>query len=421
MNTRIAVIGSTEFIEKIESITSEIAGIDFDAYVYEKPTEAGMLVKKLKPCDALLFSGALPYYFSKKYHEHLPIPSFYLAQDEMSVASSLLSVLYHKKISPHRISVDVSNALIVKNVLTDLEIEMDPSYIMDYQEMLNDSFDISLITSYHHELWKEGFIDLALTSIHSVFDQLQLIGVPAMRMVDPRSSIFKALQDIRANTELIKSKSSQIAVCYVISDEANAHELVDGIAHEIQASVQLLEDFHFILYSTRGEIELLIKKNGLNYFFDKFKKNCKVGFGYGSTIMDADRHAKIALGFAEKNNEYKCGYILTEDKDLLGPFPQQTKQQRLKNDHPELLQVAKQTKLSPANISKIIQFSHSRQSVQFTAAELEDYLQVTRRTTERILKKLSDHGHVTIVGEEMTYSKGRPRAVYELNLPVYWI
>ncbi|MFF2455216.1 transcriptional regulator [Peribacillus simplex] len=421
MNTRIAVIGSTEFIERIESITSEIAGIDFDAYVYEKPTEAGMLVKKLKPCDALLFSGALPYYFSKKYHEHLPIPSFYLAQDEMSVASSLLSVLYHKRISPHRISVDVSNALIVKNVLTDLEIEMDPSYIMDYQEMLNDSFDISLITSYHHELWKEGFIDLALTSIHSVFDQLQLIGVPAMRMVDPRSSIFKALQDIRANTELIKSKSSQIAVCYVISDEANAHELVDGIAHEIQASVQLLEDFHFILYSTRGEIESLIKKNGLNYFFDKFKKNCKVGFGYGSTIMDADRHAKIALGFAEKYNEYKCGYILTEDKDLLGPFPQQTKQQRLKNDHPELLQVAKQTKLSPANISKIIQFSHSRQSVQFTAAELEDYLQVTRRTTERILKKLSDHGHVTIVGEEMTYSKGRPRAVYELNLPVYWI
>ncbi|WP_148356881.1 transcriptional regulator [Peribacillus simplex] len=419
MNTRIAVIGSAEFIERIESITSEIAEIDFDAYVYEKPTEAGMLVKTLKPCDAVLFSGALPYYFSKKYHEHLPIPAFYLAQDEMSVASSLLSVLYHKKISPHRISVDVSNASIVTNVLTDLEIEMDPSYIMDYQEMLDDSFDISLITTYHHELWKDGFIDLALTSIHSVFDQLQLIGVPAIRMVDPRSSIFKALQDIKAHTELIKSRSSQIAVCYVISEESNAHELVDGFAHEIQASVQHLEDCHFILYSTRGDIESLIKKHGLNHFFAKFKKKSKIGFGYGSTIMDADRHAKIALGFAEKHSECKCGYILTEDKDLLGPFPQQTKQQRLKNDHPELLHVAKQTKLSPANISKIIQFSHSRQSVQFTAAELEDYLQVTRRTTERILKKLSDHGHVTIVGEEMTYSKGRPRAVYELNLPVY--
>ncbi|MDW7616574.1 transcriptional regulator [Peribacillus simplex] len=419
MNTRIAVIGSTEFIERIESITSEIAEIDFDAYIYQKPTEAGLLIKTLKPCDAVLFSGALPYYFSKKYHEHLPVPSFYLAQDEMSVASSLLSVLYHKKISPHRISIDVSQASIVTNVLADLEIEMDTSYIMDYQEMLKDSFDISLITCYHQKLWKDGFIDLALTSVHSVFDQLQLIGVPAMRMVDPQSSIFKALQDIKAHTDLIKSRSSQIAVCYVISEEANAHELVDGLAHEIQASVQLLEDCHFILYSTRGDIESLMNRNGLNHFFAQLQKKGTIGFGYGSTIMDADRHAKIALGFAEKHSDDKCGYIFTEDKDLLGPFPQHAKQQRLKNDHPELLQVAKQTKLSPANISKIIQFSHSRQSVQFTAAELEDYLQVTRRTTERILKKLSDHGHVTIVGEEMTYSKGRPRAVYELNLPVY--
>ncbi|MGY3315159.1 hypothetical protein ACV242_003655 [Peribacillus simplex] len=419
MNTRIAVIGSTEFIERIESITSEIAEIDFDAYIYQKPTEAGLLIKTLKPCDAVLFSGALPYYFSKKYHEHLPVPSFYLAQDEMSVASSLLSVLYHKKISPHRISIDVSQASIVTNVLADLEIEMDTSYIMDYQEMLKDSFDISLITCYHQKLWKDGFIDLALTSVHSVFDQLQLIGVPAMRMVDPQSSIFKTLQDIKAHTDLIKSRSSQIAVCYVISEEANAHELVDGLAHEIQASVQLLEDCHFILYSTRGDIESLMNRNGLNHFFAQLQKKGTIGFGYGSTIMDADRHAKIALGFAEKHSDDKCGYIFTEDKDLLGPFPQHAKQQRLKNDHPELLQVAKQTKLSPANISKIIQFSHSRQSVQFTAAELEDYLQVTRRTTERILKKLSDHGHVAIVGEEMTYSKGRPRAVYELNLPVY--
>ncbi|MFE3976767.1 MULTISPECIES: transcriptional regulator [unclassified Peribacillus] len=419
MNTRIAVIGSTEFIERIESITSEIAEIDFDAYIYQKPTEAGLLIKTLKPCDAVLFSGALPYYFSKKYHEHLPVPSFYLAQDEMSVASSLLSVLYHKKISPHRISIDVSQASIVTNVLADLEIEMDTSYIMDYQEMLKDSFDISLITCYHQKLWKDGFIDLALTSVHSVFDQLQLIGVPAMRMVDPQSSIFKALQDIKAHTDLIKSRSSQIAVCYVISEEANAHELVDGLAHEIQASVQLLEECHFILYSTRGDIESLMNRNGLNHFFAQLQKKGTIGFGYGSTIMDADRHAKIALGFAEKHSDDKCGYIFTEDKDLLGPFPQHAKQQRLKNDHPELLQVAKQTKLSPANISKIIQFSHSRKSVQFTAAELEDYLQVTRRTTERILKKLSDHGHVTIVGEEMTYSKGRPRAVYELNLPVY--
>lgn len=61
--------------------------------------------------------------------------------------------------------------------------------------------------------------------------------------------------------------------------------------------------------------------------------------------------------------------------------------------------------MSPATLSKIIQFSKSRQSLQFTAADLSDYMQVTRRSTERILKKLVNPGLVKIVGEEMTYQK----------------
>ncbi|WP_419392926.1 helix-turn-helix domain-containing protein [Cytobacillus praedii] len=84
-----------------------------------------------------------------------------------------------------------------------------------------------------------------------------------------------------------------------------------------------------------------------------------------------------------------------------------------------MLQIAQKAKLSPANLSKLIQFGKERQSHHFTAADLSEYLQVTRRTTERIIKKLADHGYISTVGEEMTYQQGRPRAVYILNLPIY--
>ena len=46
------------------------------------------------------------------------------------------------------------------------------------------------------------------------------------------------------------------------------------------------------------------------------------------------------------------------------------------------MKIAKETKLSPANLSKIIQFSQSHPSLKFTAADLSEYLQVTRRSTE---------------------------------------
>ncbi|MDD1368253.1 hypothetical protein PTB13_09285, partial [Bacillus sp. MHSD17] len=51
-------------------------------------------------------------------------------------------------------------------------------------------------------------------------------------------------------------------------------------------------------------------------------------------------------------------------------------------------------------------------------SDLSEYLQVTRRSTERLLKKLVDYGYAHICGEEMPYQQGRPRAIYELNLPL---
>lgn len=143
----------------------------------------------------------------------------------------------------------------------------------------------------------------------------------------------------------------------------------------------------------------------------------KIGFGYGTTVIEAEQNAGIALRFAQNDPFDKCGYILTDDKNLLGPYPKETKLQRLKNDDPKLFDIAKEIKISPGNLSKLIEFSRKRSSSQFTAAELTDYLQITRRSTERIIKKLVDHGSIRVVGEEMTYQQGRPRSIYELHLP----
>lgn len=91
----------------------------------------------------------------------------------------------------------------------------------------------------------------------------------------------------------------------------------------------------------------------------------------------------------------------------------------MKINEPALVAMAEQTKLSPAAISKLIRFSQSRQSKQFTANDLASHLQVTRRTAERTLKRLMEFSYVKIVGEEMTYRQGRPRALYEFNFPAY--
>jgi uncharacterized protein YlbG (UPF0298 family) len=239
-----------------------------------------------------------------------------------------------------------------------------------------------------------------------------------MRIIDPKISLIRGLQDAKAQAELCKSHSAQVAVSYLSAPISQ--ESLKEFAHVIHASVKQLDEALYVLYCTKGNIETLIEQNGLPDFLDKWPEPAVIGFGYGATITEAEGNAKVALVFAEKDMDGRCSYLLTEEKELHGPFPhEQRKQHRLKNDHPEILQIAKQTKLSPANLSKIIEFGRTSPSIHFTAADLAAYLQVTRRSTERILKKLVDHGYVKMVGEEMTYQQGRPRAVYELNMPIY--
>ncbi|TCJ80025.1 UNVERIFIED_ORG: hypothetical protein EDC93_106147 [Bacillus cereus] len=419
MMIKIAVVGSKEFMETLLPIAHKLEEIEIDPYIYLHPAESSELLTRLKPCDFIFFSGALPYYMAKEIREQLRIPSTYLQQDETTVVSSILSVMYHQGIQPHKISIDLVDRSFITNVFHDIGIKESPQ-VFDYENMLWSKDEINRVTDFHIAKYQSGEAHLALTSIHAVYDELQKIGIPSERMIDPKQSIIHGLKDAKIKAELAKSHSATVGACMISSLELREDllEQLDAISKALHGSFKKVDEMTFILYTTRGDIESIIKTNMINTLFASIEGTIAIGFGYGKTVKEAEQNAKIAQSFAKNNPIDYCFYILTSDKELFGPFPKEQRVQSLKNENPELMKIAKETKLSPANLSKIIQFSQSHPSLKFTAADLSEYLQVTRRSTERLLKKLVDYGYAHICGEEMPYQQGRPRAMYELNLPL---
>ncbi|MBJ8071244.1 MULTISPECIES: transcriptional regulator [Bacillus cereus group] len=420
MMIKIAVVGSKEFMENLLPIAHKLEEIEIDPYIYLHPAESSEILKRLKPCDVIFFSGALPYYMAKEIREQLRIPSTYLQQDETTVASSLLSIIYHQSIQPHKISIDLVDRSFITNVFHDIGLKETPQ-VMDYENMLWSNDEIKSIIDFHLAKYQSGEVDLALTSIHAVYDELQKIGIPSERMIDPTQSIIHGLKDAKIKAELAKSHSATVGACIIsfIELQERLFEQLNVISKELRGSFKQVDEMTFILYTTRGDIESSTKTNAIDRLFTNIEGVVSIGFGYGKTVNEAEQNAKIAQGFAKNNPIERRFYILTSDKELFGPFPKEQRVQSLKNDNPELMKIAKETKLSPANLSKIIQFSQSHPSLKFTAADLSEYLQVTRRSTERLLKKLVDYRYANICGEEMPYQQGRPRAIYELNLPLY--
>ena len=56
MITRIAVLGSANFIKRLRSFEHELASIRMDYYTYNIPSDAKDIVSIIKPCDAVFFS-----------------------------------------------------------------------------------------------------------------------------------------------------------------------------------------------------------------------------------------------------------------------------------------------------------------------------------------------------------------------------
>lgn len=413
MSTKIAVISSLAFKDRLISISQEVENIQLEFYIYKTPDETPKLMKEIKPCDVLLLSGTLPYLYAKPLLTNWPIPWTYLKQDEFAISTSILSVLAKNNIPLSQLSIDVMNSEHVKNVLDDIEYEGSLPFVQEIQ--IEEPFN--LIYQRHKKLWLDGKIKFVITSIHSIYDALTADGIPAMRMHDSNNSIIHRLEETKVLSKMTKSESAKAVVGILeLSDSTEDLPLVlQKTVTATHASYQKMDNNHFELFTTFGHIQNAFQHNLLESIFNITQHPIKLTFGYGESILEAQENAKKALDFALPN----AVYIMNENKELQGPIPNEPIVLSLQTKDPYVLQMAKETKLSPLNISKVMAFSVSRQSLQFTAVDLAKYLQVTRRSTERILKKLVEHGYAKVVGEEMSYQQGRPRAIYELNFSTY--
>jgi len=413
MSTKIAVICSKAFMNRITSIAQNIKNIQLEFYPYSHPEEAPILLKQIRPCDALLLGGTLPYLHVQSSLSEIPIPWNYIKQDETAISTTLLSVMANHAISLSRISIDVMNPIFVENVLKDIEYSGPRPFI----QQIAVTRPTQEILQHHIALWNAQSIDFVITSIHSVFDELQKHQIPAMRMIDATNSIVQHLEETRSQSLLTKSESVKAVVGILEMPENHSFDtyILSKITTATHSTYKQITANSFELYTTAGYLQNTLAKENLQSLMQQIEIPFKLAFGFGHSILEASQNANNALTFAKP-----CEiFILDEHKNLLGPFPKSEIKLALKTDDPDVLKMAKLTSLSPLNISKIIDFSRERQSAQFTAYNLSEYLQVTRRTTERIIKKLVDNGYAKVVGEEMTHQQGRPRTIYELNFAIY--
>ncbi|MFD1929178.1 hypothetical protein ACFSFY_14140 [Sporosarcina siberiensis] len=443
MKIRIAAFGSDSMIERVSRYVPHFQGVELIPYVYETIEESIELVRSAKGVDVLLFTGSIPYTLSKHVFEEKGIPAVYVPLDEYVVVLTLFNVKYHLR--HKKFSLDILDNVDIYEIFGEVGLDHEDVYIKNLST-INDHEGKRIyeeIIQFHEKLWNDGKIEIAVTCISIVYKALSKKGIPVIRMNHPQKTIKDTFRQAMMLGKLEVSKKAQIVVGIVSIDnyqshviekgnyfaESNSlllHQLLLDFSTEIDSSLQQVGKDKFIIYGTKGSFEIITNNyNDLSVLF-KIKKlidmKVNVGFGFGLTAKEAEYNAQIALHYSSESKDKTCAYIMNVDKSLLGPLTQSTTENTQgteeKFDFDYIIEISTSSGINMKNIRKIVEFCKLRNYKSFSATELAEYMQISRRSAERFTKILLDSNHLKVVGEERVSQIGRPTTLFELIVKI---
>lgn len=425
MPTQIAFLGSAAMVEQIQEYTKDRTDILVVPFIYNNPKEVVEHIDKAIYCDVLLFSGLLPYYFAQDILTNYKKPCLYIPIDEYMLTISIFQLLYHEGFTLDRISIDVPDRTILLQCLRDNKLCHDGLWIMDYPYIFNKKtslFSTKKIVEYHEQLHRQGDVDITLTSIHAVYDELQARGIPCKKLIDPKKNIEETIEEAIVKSNIYLTKQSQLAVGYIVLEQElneNVQEIMEYFEKEFQCSIRQIEDGLWSFFSTRGRVEQVTSDFQLSPIHHSMNtvSPYKLGIGFGLSYEEAKRYAKIALLHTKKYEGSHVTFIVTDNGTIIGPLGEkESKTYQLSSYDKKVQEWSKMAGISVAKFNQFLSFVGNLPKNQFTTEDLAQNFSVTRRSAERLLKKLIALELVHKIGEEQPYQSGRPRAIYTFQL-----
>ncbi|WP_231571212.1 hypothetical protein [Gordoniibacillus kamchatkensis] len=292
------------------------------------------------------------------------------------------------------------------------------------------------LAEFHAAAYRSGRSHAALTTEPEVAWELRQRGVPHEWVAPTDSNIVVALERALLATETRRSKEAQIVVGMLSVDDFGKHVQLRSSEHDIQ---RLKLDIHRLLidyvesldgYLTQlgGDEYLFVTTRGI---FERETAGYKtiplardlnkmlglslsMGIGFGRSANEAGTHARMALHRSKEAGGNTC-FIVREDDTLIGPLEMSDP---LKCDlsltDSELLRQAEDAGMTPAYLSRLLADAARSGKLDYEVHELASVLDITVRSTHRLLLQWIDHELVDVAGY-VKVPRGRPKQKFRLR------
>lgn len=421
----IGVIGPKDAVDSLYTVAVELGREHLVLKgVYRSVGDAAKLARSLDPvCEVLLFTGRVPHRLatvSESYRARLQyVPD---GPIDLYRAMALLSV--DQPVRTLSFSMDTVSRAVVEEVFVDLQLPA-PRHILPLDDIADDWHDIAdVLTDFHRRCYDAGEVSECVTWLGQVYTKLSDAGIPVRRVTHSHATYQEVLIRAELAHSAVRSQASQVTAALIKPAgppakrrRKSTDEALTQFAERLQGRlVPASEEHAFMVYTTRGvlEAEIARVKGGFSDFLAPAASGWQVGYGVGSSALEAANLAERALRRGTEAEPvhvlYADGTALTMDSSGMS----RPVQLRIRSD--QLGAADQRVPLRPYSMDRLITAVRRLPPAGFTAKQFGTAYGVQERSARRILRSLETAGLATRSGIETSLGAGRPNTVYSVDL-----
>lgn len=381
--------------------------------------------------DGFVLTELAYLYLTAKWNS-FPVPSCMLQITEEELFKKLFQIsLNHRNLDFSRVYIDFisdhNNYLGVKDTLDerDMPITVSLTEVTDqiYEEVLNE----------HIKLWEDGKIDLSLTRMSNIVDDLTLHGIPHLFLFPSPDSVVQQFKQFVSELAVIHLAESRIAIGHVAIVNAdiskqniNEWELQQMLLHKSLLEFSTEQKVPFFIQKSNGLLEIISSYKDLMLFTNNLSQcllmsnlgktlpfTVNIGWGLGNTMYKARTNAQSANNLSI-SSQTPGTYIVTEEDQVIGPLGEENCLEYRNGSNEYIQRISEEMDISTLQLQKIFAVISKTGKNEFTAEELAYQLGVTARSANRILNRLEEKGAAIILYKKQEKLRGRPKKVYRI-------
>lgn len=424
---KIAIIGAPDSVDKIYSLlSSAYSEIDFITRSTEKIDDMINFIQDIEEkVDGFYLTG-IGVYSALNEKTNIAKPVVYTKRGITGVVKSFwdfqkdnYGILDLKDV---KIGIDVVDEKDFLETLSEFNIEI-KSY--DLQKYNYQKSEEEYLKEYLKKIKSEE-INCIFTAFGYIYSALKEKNIPVYRVQATNVEIREEFTNLLNRIKMSKVENSKIGIEVIKllkSDEFSNTALSQKIqfekellayAKEVDGNIQVSGNDEYLIFSNKG---LLNNPENISTILSIIKDKIKnlsiaVGIGEGNTFFLSEKNARFALKLSMGNGNNSI--FFSDGSEVKGPLMEKREILYKNSSDKKILEVSKNTGVSTLYLEKIKSVIKKQDKNSFTSTELAEFLNISERSTNRIIKKIIENGYASVEFENSP-GAGRPRRKTQFN------